>query len=160
MYPTAMARMAGNGCVAAGHYQRYQPEYTQLYYIVERYYLRFVARLAQHGKSLPVYIQQEFEDFPKCGRLEHGFLRVRCERCHHEHFVAFSCTRRGFCPCCGRGVWLKAPHSIFFKECSPVPNSHPVVLQSTAPYFLLANLLPGAGLQVVCVCTHCVNAEM
>ncbi len=37
----------------------------------------------------------------KCGRLEHGFLRVRCQSCHHEKLVAFSCKRRGFCPSCG-----------------------------------------------------------
>ncbi|MBT6586808.1 MAG: hypothetical protein HON77_21155, partial [Gammaproteobacteria bacterium] len=30
-----------------------------------------------------------------------GFLRVRCESCHHEKLVAFSCKRRGFCPSCG-----------------------------------------------------------
>ena len=28
-------------------------------------------------------------------------LRVRCESCHHEKLVAFSCKRRGFCPSCG-----------------------------------------------------------
>ncbi|HBN2370406.1 TPA: TniB family NTP-binding protein, partial [Escherichia coli] len=32
---------------------------------------------------------------------EHGFLRVRCQSCHHEKLVAFSCKRRGFCPSCG-----------------------------------------------------------
>jgi hypothetical protein len=29
---------------------------------------------------LPGYVEQEFEDYLKCGRLEHGFLRVRCAR--------------------------------------------------------------------------------
>lgn len=28
----------------------------------------------------------------KCGRLEHGFLRVQCESCHQEQLVAFSCN--------------------------------------------------------------------
>ena len=28
-------------------------------------------------------------------------LRVRCDTCHAEHLVAFSCKRRGFCPSCG-----------------------------------------------------------
>ena len=50
---------------------------------------------------MPGYVQREFEDFLQCGRLEHGFLRVRCESCHAEHLVAFSCKRRGFCPSCG-----------------------------------------------------------
>jgi len=29
------------------------------------------------------------------------FSRVRCETCHEERLVAFSCKRRGFCPSCG-----------------------------------------------------------
>src|SRR5262249_15185302 len=31
---------------------------------------------------------------------EYGFLRVRCEDCHHERMVAFSCKHRGFYPSC------------------------------------------------------------
>ena len=57
--------------------------------------------LAEQGRSLPGYVVGEFEDYLECGRLEHGFLRVRCESCHHEKLVAFSCKRRGFCPSCG-----------------------------------------------------------
>ena len=53
------------------------------------------------GRPLPDYVQQEFEAYLQCARLEHGFLRVRCESCHAEHLVAFSCKRRGFCPSCG-----------------------------------------------------------
>jgi len=37
----------------------------------------------------------------RCGRLEHGLLRVRCDRCHVEHRLAFSFKKRGFCPSCG-----------------------------------------------------------
>ena len=44
------------------------------------------------GSELPGYVQREFEDYLKCGRLDHGFLRVRCESCHAEHLAAFSCT--------------------------------------------------------------------
>jgi len=57
--------------------------------------------LAEQGRVVPGYVQQEFEDYLKCGRLEHGFLRVRCESCHAEHLVAFSRKRRGFCLSCG-----------------------------------------------------------
>jgi ribosomal protein S27E len=57
--------------------------------------------MAEQGRELPGYVQREFEDYLKCGRLEHGFLRVRCETCHAERLVAFSCKRRGFCPSCG-----------------------------------------------------------
>ena len=85
----------------APHYRRHQPATTLLYRIVEQHYPAFLAHLQAEGRSLPDYVQQEFTDYLKCGRLEHGFLRLRCENCHHEKLVAFSCKRRGFCPSCG-----------------------------------------------------------
>lgn len=82
-------------------YERHQPEQTLLYQLVQQHYPAFKASLEAQGQNLPRYIQQEFEDYLQCGRLEYGFLRVRCEDCHHERLVAFSCKRRGFCPSCG-----------------------------------------------------------
>ena len=32
----------------------------------------------------------------KCGMLEHGLLRAKCDGCRHEHLVAFSWKCRGF----------------------------------------------------------------
>ncbi len=82
-------------------YERHQPEQTLLYQLVEAHYPALVDQLAQQGKSLPDHVHQEFEAYLKCGRLEHGFLRVRCDKCHFERLVAFSCKKRGFCPSCG-----------------------------------------------------------
>lgn len=31
---------------------------------------------------------------PACGVLEHGFARVRCDACTHEHLLAVSCKAR------------------------------------------------------------------
>jgi ribosomal protein S27E len=98
--PHAAARMATRD-EDAGCYQPHRPEQTLLYRIVEEYYQAFTSHLAKQGRELPCYVQREFEDYLKCGRLEHGFLRVRCESCHAERLVAFSCKRRGFCPSCG-----------------------------------------------------------
>lgn len=86
---------------AAPGYARHRPEQTLLYRIVASHYPAFVALLAGQGRPLPEYAQREFDAYLKCGRLEHGFLRVRCESCHAEHLAAFSCKRRGFCPSCG-----------------------------------------------------------
>jgi ribosomal protein S27E len=88
---------------AFGHttYERHQPEQTLLYQLVEAHYPALVDQLAQQGKSLPDHVHREFEAYLKCGRLEHGFLRVRCDKCHFERLVAFSCKKRGFCPSCG-----------------------------------------------------------
>jgi transposase-like zinc-binding protein/putative transposase len=35
-----------------------------------------------------------------CGILDQGFARVRCDRCHTEFLVAFSCKTRLLCPSC------------------------------------------------------------
>jgi len=86
---------------SAAVYVRHRPETTLLYQIVQEYWPEFHAALASQGKYLPAYIAQEFEAYLKCGRLEHGFLRVQCETCHDEKLVAFSCKKRGFCPSCG-----------------------------------------------------------
>jgi len=82
-------------------YERHQPEQTLLYRLVEAHYPALVDQLALQGKSLPEHVHREFEAYLKCGRLEYGFLRVRCDNCHFERLVAFSCKRRGFCPSCG-----------------------------------------------------------
>ena len=82
-------------------YVRHRPETTLLYQIVQEYWPEFQAELASHGKYLPAYVTKEFDEYLKCGRLEHGFLRVRCDSCHDEKLVAFSCKKRGFCPSCG-----------------------------------------------------------
>jgi ribosomal protein S27E len=96
--PTGRDASAGAG---APRYTRHRPERTLLYQVVREYYPAFTAHLAAQGTVLPSYVEREFEEYLKCGRLEHGFLRVRCESCHAEQLVAFSCKRRAFCPSCG-----------------------------------------------------------
>ena len=76
-----------------GRYQSHRPEQTLLYQIVDEYYPAFAALMAEQGKELPGYVQREFEEFLQCGRLEHGFLRVRCESCHAEHLVVPAAER-------------------------------------------------------------------
>ncbi|MCV5127135.1 transposase zinc-binding domain-containing protein, partial [Escherichia coli] len=60
------------------------------------------------------------EEFLQCGRLEHGFLRVRCESCHAEHLVALSCKRRGFCPSCGARRMAESA-SLLVDQALPAP---------------------------------------
>ena len=95
MEPLPAGREARSGG-GAPPYVRHRPERTLLYQIVEEYYPAFKAHLAAQGTTLPTYVEQEFEAYLACGRLEHGFLRVRCNSCHAEHLVAFSCKRRGY----------------------------------------------------------------
>ena len=93
------ARTAGG--LGGPKYKRHQQEKTLLYQIVAQYYPIFKETFEAQGRSLPNYVQREFEEFLTCGRLVHGFLQVGCEECKHERLVAFSCKRRGFCPSCG-----------------------------------------------------------
>lgn len=97
----ARSATANQSPTQANRYERHQPEQALLYQLIEQHYPAFKASLEAQGQNLPRYIQQEFDDFLQCGRLEYGFLRVSCEDCHHERLVAFSCKRRGFCPSCG-----------------------------------------------------------
>jgi hypothetical protein len=78
----------GGGAV---RYERHRPETTLLYQLVDEHYPAFADRMAAQGTPLPAYVQREFEDYLRCGRLEHGFLRVRCESCCAEHLVALAC---------------------------------------------------------------------
>ncbi len=100
MLPVPAGREASTG-VGAFVYERHRPERTLLYQLVEEYYPGLKAHLLAKGTALPGYVEQEFEDYLRCGRLEDGFLRVRCDTCHAERLVAYSCKRRGFCPSCG-----------------------------------------------------------
>ena len=48
------------------------PETTLLYQVVQEYWPEFQAELASHGKYLPAYVTKEFDEYLKCGKLEHG----------------------------------------------------------------------------------------
>jgi ribosomal protein S27E len=82
-------------------YVRHRPETTLLYQLVEQHYPAFRELRAVAGRPLPDFVEEEFDAYLKCGRMEEGFLRLRCEQCHAEKLVAFSCKKRGFCPSCG-----------------------------------------------------------
>ena len=83
-------------------YERRRPEETVLYQLVQEHVETFFAQVeAETGAGLPEFVKAEFEAFLECGILPHGFLRVRCDQCHHEKLVAFSCKCRGICPACG-----------------------------------------------------------
>jgi hypothetical protein len=84
-----------------GTYQPRRPQETVLYQAVAANYRTFETIAELEGKIIPKHVTQEFEAFLRCGVLAHGFLRLRCNDCHHEHLLAFSCKKRGFCSSCG-----------------------------------------------------------
>ena len=94
-------RKAGAPAWGEPEYRRHRPEATVLYKLVERHWPELEALLESRGEWLPKYVREEFAGYLRCGRLEHGFLRVACEDCREERLVAFSCKGRGICPSCG-----------------------------------------------------------
>ena len=85
----------------AVRYRRHRPEETVLYRLVEQHFPAFQRRLAERERQLPGFVLDEFRSYLACGRMEHGFIRVKCDGCRHELLVAFSCKKRGICPSCG-----------------------------------------------------------
>ena len=61
-------------CERAPQYERHRPEQTLLYQLIEAYYPAFEAQWASGGRAWPDYVHQGFDEYLKCGRLEHGFL--------------------------------------------------------------------------------------
>jgi hypothetical protein len=61
-------------------YEHHRPEQTLLFQIIEAHYPALVKQLSQQGKSLPDHVHREFDAYLKCGRLEHGFLLVLCDK--------------------------------------------------------------------------------
>ncbi|MGH8310673.1 MAG: hypothetical protein ACRETX_12880 [Steroidobacteraceae bacterium] len=73
------ADRAPSGSNTVPAYARHRPEQTLLYQIIEQHYPAFLAQRAAEERPLPGYVQREFGQYLKCGRLEYGFLRVRCD---------------------------------------------------------------------------------
>lgn len=55
-------------------HERHRPEKTLLYRTIDRHYPEFLTYMAEQGKPLPHHVQKEFDEYLKCGRLEHGFI--------------------------------------------------------------------------------------
>ncbi len=81
-------------------HERHDPSATVLHRVMREHLETFLAEAGMSGDRFPRYVEQEFRDYLECGILAHGFLRVKCEACHEERLVAFSCKGRGFCPSC------------------------------------------------------------
>jgi len=59
-------------------YRRHEPEKTALYPIIEQHLFTLTDELTRHHAALPAFVVEEFRN---CLRLEHGFIRVKCDGC-------------------------------------------------------------------------------
>ena len=154
--PAGREASAGAG---ATPYVRPRPERTRLYPLVEEYYPAFKAHLAAQGKDWPAYVEREFDDYLACGRLEHGFLRVRCDSCHAEHLVAFSCKRRGFCPSCGARRMAESA-ALLVDEVLPEQPVRQWVLSVPYPLRFLFASKPEVMGQVLGIVYRCIATQL
>ena len=44
----------------------------------------FCDNASEQGASLPGFVREEFDAYLRCRRLEHGFVRAKCEGCRYE----------------------------------------------------------------------------
>ena len=140
-------------------YQRHRPEQTLLYQLVEQHYPEFAEMMQSQGEALPYHVLKEFYKFLKCGRLEHGFLRVVCDDCHHEKLVAFSCKRRGFCPSCGARCMAESAKLLV----DDVLKGYPIrqwVLSLPIPLMLLLARYPKALSKVLQIILRAISTDI
>jgi ribosomal protein S27E len=160
MYSSGQVTIAARQFAPAkSHYRRHQPEQTLLYQLVDKHYPAFLEHQAAKGRPLPAHVQQEFTDFLKCGRLEHGFLRVRCENCRHEKPVAFSCKRRGFCPSCGARRMVESA-ALLVDEVFPVQPIRQWVLTVPFPLRFLFAAYPELMGKVLSIVTRAISTHL
>jgi hypothetical protein len=95
MFSPAPAALPVMGIANQQLYRRHCPEQTALYSVIEANLTPFLEHLQERDATLPRFVTAEFKEYLRCGRLEYGFIRVKCDGCRHEHLVAFSCKRRG-----------------------------------------------------------------
>jgi len=113
---------------SAPQYRPRHPEQTAVYQLLENHLDSYVQSYEERfesssGPLRPVVIRS-VEEFLACGRLQAGFARIQCPKCHAEHLLAFSCRTRNFCSSC------QAKRSVLFAEkltseiLAPVPHRH------------------------------------
>ena len=111
---------------AGGAYRPRQPQQSPFYQLVERFFAQFESVYEEryqerYGFWRPI-IRTSVERFLKCGDLKEGFARVRCPKCRHELFVAFSCRGRCFCPSCHQKRALEKAGWVAEHVCAEVPH--------------------------------------
>ncbi len=115
-----LARFAGEyrggGLIAEApaQYRPRHPERTAYYQLFEDHFDSYVRgyeeRFEPRSGPLRPVVPRSVEQFLSCGRLQGGFARIRCPKCHAEHLLAFSCRTRNLCSSC------QAKRSVLFAE--------------------------------------------
>lgn len=100
-----------------GRYQSHRPEQTLLYQIVDEYYLAFAALMAEQGKELPGYVQQEFEEFLNAGGWSMAFYGFAASLATPSTWSLSAVSVAVSARAVGRGGWPKVPPCWLMKYC-------------------------------------------
>ena len=65
--------------------------------LVQEHWPTFLERAEEQGGQ-PRFVVRDFEEYLRCGVLEHGLVHLACVRCGHPMVVAFSCKASGVLP--------------------------------------------------------------
>jgi hypothetical protein len=110
------------------HYQRRQPEKSELYRIVshgrERLPLVWEDRFQKDYGVLRQEVLDTFDAYLNCGLLCHGAARVYCDCCQHSFLVAFSCKKRGVCPSCSAKRAVNFAEHLYSNVLEQAPHRH------------------------------------
>jgi hypothetical protein len=89
-----------------GRYERHRPEQTLLYQVIAQHYPTFLGRLTAEGRTLPRYVQGEFEAYLNMGSCECA-AKSATERNSWPSAASAGVSARAAV----RGAWSKAPPS-------------------------------------------------
>ena len=83
-------------------YRPRQPRATPLYQLFEAHYEEALweQRFEKMYGFWRGFVDTVVNRYLDCGTRESGFARLRCEGCHDEKLLTFSCRQRGICPSC------------------------------------------------------------
>ncbi len=95
---------AGTDAGRPAVYRPRQPRNSPLYQLLEAHYEQVKAlweeRFQQTYGRWRGFVDTVVARYLDCGTREGGFARLRCETCHAERLLTFSCRERGLCPSC------------------------------------------------------------
>jgi hypothetical protein len=77
--------------------------------------------------------------------FQEGFARVRCRKCKHEMFVAYSCKQRWSCPSCHQKRTLLTALHVAEEVCFPLAHRQAVLTLPIEPVVLFLAAQPTGG---------------
>ena len=119
----------GNG-VIKGVYRPRRPRSSRLWKLMDRWWGRFIGVYDERFQHKYGFLRKEVtksgDEFLKCGILDFGFARVRCDGCGHEYLLAFSCKKK-LCPSCSKKRQIAQGEFLINEVLEQVSHRHVVM---------------------------------